>query len=65
MLNRLLCGGEVAQILNISKAFAYRLMASRQISTVKIGRSVRVRPEDLERFIETSVNQRDEIIFPR
>jgi excisionase family DNA binding protein len=51
MLNRLLRGNEVAQILNISRAYAYLLMKRGQIPAVRIGRSVRVRPEDLEKFI--------------
>ena len=62
-MNRLLCGEEVAQILNISKAFAYHLMARGDIPTIRLGRSVRVRPEDLEKFIETSVTRREEITF--
>ena len=53
MTTRLLKGQEVAQILNVSKALAYRLMAQGQLPTVKLGRSVRVRPEDLEEFVAT------------
>ena len=64
MLNKLLRGKDVANILNISKAFAYELMAAGKIPTVRLGRSVRVRPQDLDKYIETSVSQRDEIIFP-
>jgi excisionase family DNA binding protein len=59
MLARLLRGSEVAQILNISKALAYRLMADGEIPTVRLGRAVRVRPEDLSQFLEDSVHPRD------
>ncbi len=65
MGNKLLKGNDVATRLNVSKAFAYRLMATGDIPTVRLGRSVRVRPEDLEEFIEASVTERDEIIFPK
>lgn len=52
MLNKLLKGTDVAQILGISKALSYRLMAQGQISSVRFGRTVRVKPEDLEIFIQ-------------
>ena len=57
-MNRLLTGKEVAIILSISKAFAYRLMAERKIRTVRLGRSVRVRPDDLKQFVEASTEER-------
>ena len=63
MTDRLLKGNDVAERLNVSKAFAYRLMATGKIPTVRLGHSVRVRPEDLEKLIETSVTQRDETKF--
>jgi excisionase family DNA binding protein len=49
MLNKLLRGEAVAQLLSISKAFAYQVMAAGKIPVVRLGRSVRVRPEDLEK----------------
>jgi len=42
---------EVAEILNISKAFAYKLMQTSQLTTICIGSSRRVRITDLEDFI--------------
>jgi excisionase family DNA binding protein len=63
MLNKLLRGEEVAQLLSISKAFAYQLMAAGKIPVVRLGRSVRVRPEDLEKYIETSVAGGDEVVL--
>ena len=52
---RLLRAVEVAQILNISRAFAYRLMQQGKIRTVAIDRARRVRPEDLHTFIEENI----------
>ena len=57
MANRLLTAKEIAQRLNISKAFAYKLMQIGEIRTVKIGGSVRVRPEDLEAYIEANLRE--------
>ena len=48
---KLLNAKEVAEILNISKAFAYKLMQTGEIRTVAIGSSRRVRTVDLEDFI--------------
>jgi len=47
----LLKAAEVAQILNISMGLAYRLMQRGELPSVRLGRSVRVRPVDLEQFI--------------
>ena len=53
----LMTGEEIAKILHVSRAYAYQLMRQKLIPTVKIGRSVRVRPEDLERFITANLGQ--------
>jgi predicted DNA-binding transcriptional regulator AlpA len=53
---RLLKAGEVAKILNISRAFAYQLMREDFIPTVKILGARRVRPKDLEHFIEENTS---------
>jgi len=53
---RLLTGDEIAEILNVSRSFAYQLMRTGEIPTVHIGRSVRVRQQDLERFIEENLS---------
>ena len=52
---RLLRAVEVAQVLNVSRAFAYRLMQQGKIRTVVIAKTRRVRPIDLEDFIEKSL----------
>ncbi len=48
---RLLTAPDVARILNISKGAAYKLIQMKQIPSIRINRSVRVRPEDLDVFI--------------
>lgn len=55
MLNKLLKGIDVAQILGISRSLAYRLMGQGQINSVRFGRTVRVRLEDLEIFIQRNM----------
>lgn len=60
ILGKLLRGEDVAEILNVSRAFAYRLMAQGDIPTVRLGRSVRVRPDDLDHFLEQSVHHKDD-----
>lgn len=50
--NPLLKAGDVARVLNISKAFAYHLMNSGKLPTVRIEGARRVRLVDLQRYIE-------------
>ena len=49
---KLLKAIEVAEILNVSRALAYRLMQHGKIRTVFIEGVRRVRPEDLREYIE-------------
>ena len=51
---KLMRASEVAQILNISRAFVYQLMQTGELPTVRLGRSVRVRPSDLEEVIRAN-----------
>jgi excisionase family DNA binding protein len=53
---KLLRAVDVAEILNISRAFAYQLMQRGDIRTVFIGGARRVRPEDLRKYIEESLS---------
>ena len=52
MNSKLLKANEVAEILGVSRSFAYQLMRRGQITSVRIGRSIRVRPDDLDLFIK-------------
>jgi len=54
-IEKLLRGNEVARLLNISRSCAYSLMQSGVIPTVHIGKSRRVRPQDLEAYIELNI----------
>jgi excisionase family DNA binding protein len=49
---QLLTGEEVARILKISRAYAYRLMKQGDITTIKMGRTVRVSYDNLLKFIQ-------------
>ena len=51
----LLNAEQVAQILGTSISFVYSLMAKRQIPVVVLGRSKRIRPEDLTAFIQSKL----------
>lgn len=53
---RLLRANEVAKILNVSLALAYRLMQMGEIPCIRIGTAVRVRPEDLAAYIEANLS---------
>ncbi len=52
----LLKATEVAVILNCSKAFVYKLIKQRKLPSVQIGYSIRVKPEDLNRFIRENTS---------
>ncbi len=54
-VEKLLKGSDVARLLNISRSRAYILMQTGVIPTVRIGKSRRVRPQDLNAFIEHHV----------
>jgi len=48
---RLLTGKDVAHLLKISSSQAYKIIRRGALPAVHIGRSIRVRPEDLKTFI--------------
>jgi excisionase family DNA binding protein len=49
--SRLLTGKDVAHLLKISSSQAYKIMRRGELPAVHIGRSIRVKPEDLETYI--------------
>jgi excisionase family DNA binding protein len=53
---RLLKAPEVARLLNISRAMAYRLMQRNEIRTVQIGAARRVRWKDLQEYIQKNLS---------
>lgn len=54
---KLLTATQVAEKLNTSKAFAYTLLRRGEMPVVRMGKTVRVRPEDLEQFILDSLDE--------
>ena len=51
---------EVAQILRISKALTYKLMAQGDIPTIHFsGKTVRVRQSDLAQFIQDRLSRKE------
>jgi len=63
MLEKMLKTSEIAQILGVSKSFAYQLIRSGEIVSLRMGKAVRVRPVDLEKYITSNVSSKhaDEI----
>lgn len=58
-LSRLLNAQEVAAALNMGLSTIYMLMERGELPSIRIGRSVRIRPEDLEKFIELKAQRPD------
>ena len=58
----LLKSEEVAHRLHVSRSFAYLLMKRGDIPTVRIGTAVRVRPEDLQKYIVDRATQNEAVI---
>jgi excisionase family DNA binding protein len=54
-ITKLLKASDVANTLSISRSFAYSLLESGQLPTIKIGRTLRVRVQDLEAYIESNL----------
>jgi excisionase family DNA binding protein len=54
---RLLRIEDISDHLACSRSMAWKLIASGQLRSVRIGRAVRVRPADLEAYIEGAVRE--------
>lgn len=54
--DRLLKAGDVADRLNISKTKAYQLLQRGEIPCIRMNRTTRVRPEDLETYILQNIH---------
>ncbi|MBN1370438.1 MAG: helix-turn-helix domain-containing protein [Anaerolineaceae bacterium] len=59
MVSKLLRAEEIASLLGVSKSFVYKLIRERNLKSVHLGSSVRVREEDLEEFVVSSVDGRN------
>ena len=56
----LLNAADVAKVLNISLAMAYRLIQIGEIRAVQIGKGRRVRLQDLHQYIESNLTAESE-----
>ncbi len=59
MQQPLLTSDEVAEILKVSRTSVYLMMKRGDFPIVRIGRVIRVRPEDLERYIHNKATRDD------
>ena len=57
-LDPLLTVSEVAKILRLSVRSVRRLIAENQLWVIRVGRAVRVRPEDVRAFIDSRGQER-------
>jgi len=54
---RLLRIEDIADRLAVSRSMAWKLIAYGELRSVRIGRAVRVRPEDLEEYVAGAVRE--------
>jgi len=52
---------EVADILKISKAQTYALLKRGEIPVIRLGTLVRVRPRDLEKYVDDKAGKKDSV----
>jgi excisionase family DNA binding protein len=52
--SRLLDPREVAEALNVSKGFIYKMVKLGQLPAVRIGASIKISPADLREFMEVN-----------
>ena len=57
MTQPLLTGDEVAKILKVSRSYAYLMLKRGELPVVHVGKSLRVRPEDLEGYLHSNAVQ--------
>ena len=60
-LSRLLNAQDVAAALKMGLSTVYMLVERGELPSIRIGRSVRIRPEDLEKFIESKAQRQPAI----
>ncbi len=54
---RLLRIEEIADRLAVSRSMAWKLIAIGQLRSIRIGRAVRVRPQDLEAYVAAATRE--------
>ena len=60
--SRLLNAQDVAEELSIGLSTVYVLLERGELPSIRIGRSVRVRSEDLKKFVESKVQRQTAIV---
>ena len=55
MVTDLITVETAAQMMAVSPSYLYKLVRTKQLPAVKIGTSVRIRPEDLDIFIKSKL----------
>lgn len=55
--SRFLTVQEVADLMRVSSMTVYRLIKSNELSAVRVGRSFRVRQEDVDGYLQQSYTQ--------
>ena len=61
MSHELLKPIELSQILGVSRSLTYKLLQHGEIRSIKIGKCVRVRVEDLEAFLEQQTKRQQPV----
>lgn len=54
-MNKLLKAKDISEMLQISRSHAFHLMGTGILPSIRIGKSIRVRPEDLQKFISNQL----------
>jgi excisionase family DNA binding protein len=49
--NKLLTVNEVAQILRVSNMTVYRLVKSKQLPAIRVGKNYRIKESDVDRYL--------------
>ena len=65
--HQLLTVSEVADWLNVSRSLVYQLVEAKQIAACRIGNgrgAIRFRTEDIDAFVEASVDRKEAIRVP-
>jgi excisionase family DNA binding protein len=53
----LLTAKDIARLLKISNSHAYKLVSSGQLKAIKFNRTVRIRQEDLDAFLQSNMTE--------
>lgn len=61
---RLLTVAEVADLFRVSSMTVYRLIRNGELAAVRVGRSYRVREQDLQAYLQAQVVDPDEMDLP-